>query len=197
MKLQKAQESEPVSQTFYINKSNNVTMKEAYNLMSGRAVNKDLTNKEGQLYNAWIQMNFGETTPNGNYKFKRFHQNYGYDLEKALAQYPIKELNQQDNKTRLMNSLKKGNRQAVTFREGEAEQKHYIEANPYAKTINVYDGNQQRLNNRQAKKEALSKGESKTVKKENRNKKQNVEEEEPEIPKKAKKRRKRKAKSIS
>ena len=56
------QENSPdlMEQTFYINKGNNVTLKEAYNLMSGRAINKDLTNKEGQVYNAWMQMDFKE-----------------------------------------------------------------------------------------------------------------------------------------
>jgi hypothetical protein len=40
------------SQTFYISRNSGITAKEAYNLLSGRAVNKDLTNKEGQAYNA-------------------------------------------------------------------------------------------------------------------------------------------------
>ena len=51
--------------------------------MSGRAINKDLTTKEGQLYNAWMQMDFKETDKNGNYQLKQYHTNYGYDLEKS------------------------------------------------------------------------------------------------------------------
>src|SRR5690606_3414227 len=35
-------------QLFYVNKSRGVTSKEAYNLLSGRAVNKNLINKEGE-----------------------------------------------------------------------------------------------------------------------------------------------------
>ncbi len=52
------QENSPdmMEQAFFITKGNNITLKEAYNLMSGRAINKDLTNKEGQVYNAWMQM---------------------------------------------------------------------------------------------------------------------------------------------
>ncbi len=54
------QENSPnmMEQTFYINKGNNITLKEAFNLVSGRSINKDLTNKEGQVYNAWMQMDF-------------------------------------------------------------------------------------------------------------------------------------------
>lgn len=36
--------------------------------MSGRAVNKDLTNKEGKIYNAWLQMDFKQTDNAGNFK---------------------------------------------------------------------------------------------------------------------------------
>src|SRR5690606_20183512 len=54
--LEKLDKAEKMDQTFYINKGSNITLKEAYNLMEGRSVNKDLTNKEGQVYNAWVQM---------------------------------------------------------------------------------------------------------------------------------------------
>ena len=60
--------------------------------MNGRAVNKDLTTKEGQKYNAWVQMDFKDTDSNGNFKMKQFHENYGYNIEQALAKLPIKEL---------------------------------------------------------------------------------------------------------
>jgi len=51
--LKKENVPDTMEQTFYINKGNNITLKEAYyNLMSGRAVNKDLTNKDSQMYNA-------------------------------------------------------------------------------------------------------------------------------------------------
>ncbi len=36
--------------------------------MEGRSVNKDLTNKEGQVYNAWVQMDFKQSDDNGNFK---------------------------------------------------------------------------------------------------------------------------------
>ena len=72
--LKPEQSSETMEQTFYVNKGNNITLKEAFNLMNGRAVNKDLTNKEGEVYNTWLQMDFKQTDNNGNYKMKHFHQ---------------------------------------------------------------------------------------------------------------------------
>lgn len=140
-------ESSPdmMKQTFYIGKANNITLKEAYNLMSGRAVNKDLTNKEGLVYNGWLQMDFKEADKHGNFPLKQFHQNYGFDLEKELAKHPIKELRSDVEKTRLIDSLEKGNRQAVTFTKEGTEQRMFIEANPRFKTINVFDSAMQRV----------------------------------------------------
>ncbi|WP_100341619.1 hypothetical protein [Mucilaginibacter auburnensis] len=37
-----------MQQTFYINKGSGITAKEAYNLMDGRAVHKELENKDGE-----------------------------------------------------------------------------------------------------------------------------------------------------
>lgn len=155
----KPEKGDEMHQTFYVNKGNTITLKEAYNLMEGRAVNKNLTAKDGEKYNAWVQMDFKETDNNGNFKMKQFHQNYGYNLEQALAKLPIKELAIDTDKNTLMQSLQKGNRQAVTFMHEGKEQRQFIEANPQYKTITVYDGNMQRVNS-QAHKEKESTGES-------------------------------------
>jgi hypothetical protein len=195
------QESNPdmLKQTFYINKGNSITLKEAYNLMSGRAVNKDLTNKEGQVYNAWVQMDFKETDKNGNYGLKHYHQNYGFDLEKELAKHPIKELAGELEKTRLMESLQKGNRQAVTFIKEGNEQRMFIEANPRFKTINVYDNNMQRLSTKQGQSEKHGEGERSAAKQvsKSESQKQSAADDTGEMPKASNKRRKKQSNSIS
>ncbi|HEX8333919.1 MAG TPA: hypothetical protein VF622_14970 [Segetibacter sp.] len=157
--LKQGQCSNVVDQTFYVNKGNNITLKEAYNLMNGRAVNKNLTNKEGQMYNAWVQLDFKETDQNGNYRMKQYHQNYGFDLEKVLTNLPIKELSNGQEKSRLIDSLNKGNRQSVTFYENGGEHKQFIEANPQFKSVSVYDASMQRMITKQAKGEKESIGE--------------------------------------
>lgn len=164
--LKQEQSQDVIEQTFYINKGNNITLKEAYNLMSGRAINKDLTNKEGQLYNAWLQMDFKETDKNGNYRMQQFHQNYGFDLEKVLIKHSIKELNNEQTKNRLVESLQRGNKQSVTFIENGNEQKRFIEANPQFRMINIYDGNMQRVVNKQSKGEREHQGQAKNIKQE-------------------------------
>ena len=139
------QNAHKVEQTFYINKGNNITLKEAYNLLSGRAVNKDLTNSEGQLYNAWVQLDFKETDESGNFKLKKYSENYGYDLESALENHPIKELNNEEYKGNLIDFLKKGNLQSATFINDGKEEKRFISANPKFKIINLFDNDIKRI----------------------------------------------------
>jgi hypothetical protein len=137
---------DPLTQTFYINpKQENITLKEAYNLLSGRAVHKELSNKEGERYKAWLQIDFKDTDAGGNHKMKQFHQNYGYDMTVVLASYPIKELKQDENKQKLIESLERGNRQSVTMDLGGKESKMFIEASPQFKSMNLFDADMKRM----------------------------------------------------
>lgn len=58
--------------------------------------------------------------------------------------------NEQD-RTRLLESLQKGNRQSVTFMKDGNEQMAFIEANPRFKSLNVYDSNMQRVHTQSQK----------------------------------------------
>lgn len=137
-----------LQQTFYLNKGHGVTLKEAFNLLEGRAVFKELTGKEGK-FNAWIQLDFKEKEENGNYKTKQYHQNYGYDLEASLKVFPIKELQNEQQRDRLMMSLQKGNIQSVTMETRGRDQMFFLEANPQYKTVSVYDAHMKMLTKEQ------------------------------------------------
>lgn len=139
---------ETVKQTFYINpKEDNVTLKEAYNLLSGRAVHKELTNKEGEKYQAWLQLDFKTVDKNGQFETKKFHQNYGYDLEAVVHKLPLRELADDTGTQRLMESLRRGNVQAVTLEAPGKDIKLFIEASPQFKSLNMYDSNMKRIQN--------------------------------------------------
>ncbi len=127
------------SQTFYLHKGSGITAKEAYNLLEGRAVYKELLNTEGQPYKAWLQLDMASKSPSGNHKLKQYHENYGYDLEKTLQRFYIKELQDPQQKEQLLYSLRKGNLHTVTALEEGYEVKRMIEASPQFKTINVYN----------------------------------------------------------
>lgn len=150
VKLQKEGHNESLKQTFYINnRGSNITLKEAYNLMEGRSVHKELINKEGESYNAWLQLDFKNSDTRGNFTINHYHENYGFDLEASLSKYDIKELATAKYKDDLLSSLKKGNLQSATFIKEGKEVKQHIEANPQFKTITVYDTNMKRLDTRQ------------------------------------------------
>lgn len=164
--LQKEGSSHAPEQIFYVSKDNTFTMKEAFNLLEGRAVNKDLKNKEGEMYNCWCKMDFKNAENNGNFKLNYYHENFGYNLEAALAKHSIKELDTPKFKEDLLNSLKKGNLQSVTFVVGGVETKMHVEANPHFKTVNVYDTNLQRISHRESKDLKQKDTQDKTVSKE-------------------------------
>jgi len=126
-------------------------------------------------------MDFKHADNSGNFKISHYHQNYGYDLEASLEKHSIKELNTPQYKEDLMNSLKKGNLQSVTFVVSGVESKMFVEANPQFKTLNVYDANLQHINHRESKEEKKSQGE-KTSEKQSDKKQSEAAEESSETP---------------
>jgi hypothetical protein len=128
-----------MGQSFYLNNGKGVTYKEAYNLLDGRSVLKDLTNKEGQKYSAWIKLDFSKNATRNNFETRQFHaEKYGFNLASELGKLDIVKLPEEKEK-QLMQSLQKGNRQAVNFMKEGKETPMFIEANPQFKAINVYD----------------------------------------------------------
>ena len=128
-----------MKQTFYPDKG--ITLKEGYNMLDGRAVHKTLTTKEDEKYIAWLQLDFKNTTESGNYKINQYHQNYGFDLDKTLSKYPIKELDNETYKANLIRSLERGNLQSATFQLNGKEERIYLTPNPNFKSLNAFDSN--------------------------------------------------------
>jgi len=153
--LNKGKEKEQ-NQTFYINKGNGITAKEAFNLMEGRAVHKQLYNKEGEGYHAWLQLDDKNLTQNGNKEIKRFNENYGFDLDSVLKDKGIKELTTTEGTENLYRSLKKGNTQQITVERNGEEKKFFIAASPQFKTVDLYDHQMKKI-----KREELLKPEQK------------------------------------
>ena len=140
---------EKMEQTFYLNKGKGVTAKEAFNLLEGRSVFKELSNKAGEPYKAWMQLDFQNKDKNNNHEVKQFHENYGYDLKAAVGKFPVAELDGGEKEKSLMQSLQKGNVQSVSVGMNGESQRFFIEANPQYKTVNLYDDKMQRLSQEQ------------------------------------------------
>jgi hypothetical protein len=115
---------------FKIREGHAVDTTQAYNLLGGRSVQKE---------GSWMQLDLNDKDPNGDYRIKEFHSGYGYDLEKALHQLPLKELLSTTEADKLKDALKLGSRQSVILIKNGNEHRFYIEANPQFKSVNIYD----------------------------------------------------------
>jgi len=137
--LKTSNEAYDKTQSFQIRNGNNITAQESFNLISGRAVHKEMFTGNGDRYEAWLKLDFSKKDKYNNYEVSQFHQNFGYDLDKAVNKFPIKELNDLEKKEQLMSSLKRGNLQQVTIEREGKDVKMYVEANPRFRTLNVKD----------------------------------------------------------
>jgi hypothetical protein len=173
-------------QTLYINKGEAITAKEAYNLMEGRAVRKQLENQVGEKYNAWIIIDKENKTENGNYKFRPFTDGWNYKPERAIDKLDIVGINEEGTREKLMKSLEKGNRHQVTAIKDGKEVKLFLEANPAEHRVNLtnWKGEAQQLEhykkpeikneNKKENKETQKQEEGGTKKKASRSKKMTV-----------------------
>ena len=136
--------SRPDGQT--VRYDNKYTMKEAYNLLSGRPVFKHLVAKDGKPYQAWVKMTKEKVMENGNHELKQYNMNYGFNLDNVLKQYSIKELANPQYKQNLLESLERGNLQKVTFvgTDGK-EQPLYISPSITTSSLNVFDDSKKRV----------------------------------------------------
>ncbi len=136
---------ETKDQVFYLTKGKGITAKEAYNLLEGRAVFKELSNKAGESYKAWVQLDFEKRDKHNNHEVKQYHENYGYDLKGSLSKYAISELDGADREKSLLQSLQKGNIQSVAIGNDVGVTKMFVEANPQYKTVTLYDSEMKRV----------------------------------------------------
>jgi hypothetical protein len=136
-----------MQQTFYLNKGSGITAKEAYNLMDGRAVHKQLENLEGEKYHAWLILDKENKTETGNFKLRPFTENWNYKPERAIDKMAIVGIDEPGAREKLMKSLEKGNRHQVTALKDGKEVKLYLEANPAEHRVNLtnYKGEAQQL----------------------------------------------------
>lgn len=123
-------------QYFDMENGGGVNTMEAYNLLSGRSVQK-----EGR----WLQLDFNDRDALGNFRVKEFHAGYGYNIDQVLQQLPLKELLNKGEADRLRDALRHGERQSVTFTKDGHERRYYIEANPQHKSVNVYDEHSRKI----------------------------------------------------
>lgn len=151
-KLELTKESgEKLERTIYMAPNNDYTLKEAYNLLNGRSVEKAKETKDGEKYKTWDQFDLTTKDKYDNYPVVTFGQKYGFDLEKELQRLPIPSLANADDMELITGGLKRGNRQVVNFEVNGEKVERRIEANPKMRRIDVYDANGEKLTGKKEK----------------------------------------------
>jgi len=134
-------------QTFKIYKENNITAKEAVNLLEGRTVYKNMYNHTapGEENLVWMKLDFDNKNQNGNYKYKTFSKGYGIDVEKILSDKKII-FDNQNHKDITIKSLQKGNIAQLKFDNNGTVVEAQGFINAQYKTLNLYDKQMKPIN---------------------------------------------------
>jgi len=141
---------EPRQQTFQLKGMSGITMDEGFNLLCGRAVLQKFTNDKGQDYLAWQQLDFKNKDNNNNYRVKTYKDNYGTaftDATSALTIFPMEPAKAE----KIIGSLEQGNLQPALFKNGAEEVALFIQYDPAAKDVILYDKDMKRLGNDEMK----------------------------------------------
>jgi len=134
----------PANQTIWLERGKGFTAEQAANLIQGRSVYRDdMMNMGGETYKAWIKLDFDKGKDRfQNYSINQYHDpSYGFDINKVLDKFNIKELEDPAKKVLLEASLRNGNRPLVTVEKEGQEVKVFLEAVPRYSQLNMYAEN--------------------------------------------------------
>ncbi len=134
----------PATQTIWLERGKGFTAEQSANLIQGRAVYRDdMMNMGGETYKAWIKLDFDKGKDRfQNYSINQYHDpSYGFDINKVLDKFNIKELEDPAKRVLLEASLRNGNRPLVTVEKEGQEVKVFLEAVPRYSQLNMYAEN--------------------------------------------------------
>jgi hypothetical protein len=133
-----------IKQTFYVSRGAGFTAGQAANMVQHRTVHRDnmLNPNSGEAYKAWIGLDFDQAKDNyGNYKLKQMNDpNFGFNLEKTLENFKIKEIADPAKKEEIMAAMRNGDRVPITII-GKDNKEHQVqvEAVPRYKTMDFFN----------------------------------------------------------
>ncbi len=134
------------AQYIYVNnRGQSVTFKESCNLLNDRAVFKTLTVKEKDSEawikkDVWLKIDPSELDlKTGFPKLQQYNDKWGFDLKEAMGRLEFMGMNSKDSFERLKVDLEKGNQGTATLIKDGAKIPVLLEANPYRRTLNMYD----------------------------------------------------------
>lgn len=114
-----------------------MTVKEAANLLQGRAIKKAFENTEGKIVYKWLQADRAVDNGKGDVKIMEFGENYPFDLKNVLMEFS-KEIGVSELATEMViKTLEVGNQ--VKFK-AKDHGIYYLNVNPWKQSVDVRDG---------------------------------------------------------
>ncbi len=133
-----------ITNSQFVDRGRGFNVVQAANMLQGRAAYRDdLVSRTGEMYKAWNVFEFNEARDRyGNHRIRQYSEGYGFDVQKELNRYNIKELADGKKENVLLEKLKDGNSPVVTVvgQDGR-EHKLRIEAMPRYTNFNFYQLN--------------------------------------------------------
>ncbi|WP_431294522.1 hypothetical protein [Pedobacter sp. P26] len=143
--LNKAGNTVPIRQVFDLERDNRITALQAYKLLSGNAIERDVylkaeNGETPEKKKVWFKLNLDVQDAYGNHPLKKFYPEFKFDLSNAIDKYPFKGLadSAKDNMIKL---LKNGNLAQAEMMVGKKAVQVFITANPQFKGLDVFDKN--------------------------------------------------------
>lgn len=130
-----------ISQTVFVERGKGFTAEQSVNLIQGRAVYRDdLLKLGGEPYKAWVKLDMDSQKDRWqNFQTLQYHvPTYGFDLEKTLDKFNIKELGDEKKRDQLIHLVQNGNRPVVTVTKGDQQSKLYMEVQPRYSQLNFF-----------------------------------------------------------
>lgn len=143
--LNKAGSALPVRQVFDLEKDNRITALQAYKLLNGNSLERDVYTKtenseSPEKKKVWFKLNLDVQDAYGNHPLKKFYPEFKFELSDAIDKYPFKSMTEQ-GKDSMMKMLRSGHMAPAEMMVGKKAVSVLVTANPQFKGLDVYDKN--------------------------------------------------------
>jgi len=143
--LNKAGSALPVRQVFDLERDNRITALQAYKLLSGNSLERDVYTKTEnseipEKKKVWFKLNLDVQDAYGNHPLKKFYPEFKFELSDAIDKYPFKSMTEQ-GKDNMMKMLRSGHMAPAEMMVGKKAVSVLVTANPQFKGLDVYDKN--------------------------------------------------------
>ncbi|QPH40515.1 hypothetical protein [Pedobacter endophyticus] len=143
--LNKAGSALPVRQVFDLERDNRITALQAYKLLNGNSLERDVYTKtenseSPEKKKVWFKLNLDVQDAYGNHPLKKFYPEFKFELSDVIDKYPFKGLSE-TGKDSMMKMLRSGHMAPAEMMVGKKAVAVLVTANPQFKGLDVYDKN--------------------------------------------------------